>query len=52
MQQVSLQHFQKGTTMILGLVSIVTAAAVYGVFGYAAVHYGVDSRHLDGRRNW
>ncbi len=38
--------------MILGLVTIVTAAAVYGGFGYAAVKYGVDSRHLDGRPNW
>lgn len=38
--------------MILGLVTIVTAAAVYGGFGYAAVKYGVDSRPLDGRPNW
>jgi hypothetical protein len=38
--------------MILGLVSLITAAAVYGAFGYAAVHYGVDSRPLDGRPNW
>lgn len=38
--------------MILGLVTIATAAAVYGAFGYAAVRYGVDSRKFDGRPNW
>jgi hypothetical protein len=38
--------------MILGLVTLASAAAVYGAFGYAALKYGVDSRHLDGRRNW
>lgn len=38
--------------MILGLVTIVTAAAVYGVFGFAALRWGVDSRRLDGRPNW
>ena len=43
---------RKGNTMILGLVTLVTAAAVYGAFGYAALHWGVDSRHLDGRPNW
>lgn len=38
--------------MILGLVTIATAAAVYGGFSWAALRYGVDSRHLDGRHNW
>ena len=38
--------------MISGLVILVSAAAVYGGFGYLAVKYGVDSRNLDGRRDW
>lgn len=43
---------RKGKVMLLGIVTIITAAAVYGAFGYAALHWGVDSRRLDGRPNW
>jgi len=38
--------------MITSLVILGSAGAIYGGFGYLAVKYGVDSRNLDGRRNW
>lgn len=38
--------------MITGLLTLTAAAGLYGLFGWAAVTHGADSRHLDGRRNW
>jgi hypothetical protein len=37
--------------MITGLLTLSAAAAVYGLFGWAAVKHGADSRPFDGGRN-
>lgn len=39
-------------SMTLTIVSIVTLVAVFVVPAVAAMHYGVDSRHVHGPRNW
>jgi hypothetical protein len=38
--------------MTLTLITAVTAVAAYGAFAAAALRWGVDSRHHDGRPNW